>query len=59
MATGSRQGMCTLDQCLLEKYKRGLITREVAHSLMRDQSVISQLQAEWATREARKLQHNG
>ncbi len=59
MATGSRQGMCTLDQCLLEKYKRGLITREVAQSLMRDQSVISQLQAEWATREARKLQSNG
>ena len=51
--------MCTRDQCPLEKYKRGLITREVAQSLMRDQSVISQLQAEWATREARKLQSNG
>ena len=55
MATGSKQGMCTLDQCLLEKYKQNLIDHEVALGLMRDQSVISQLQAEWATREARKL----
>ncbi len=55
MATGSKQGMCTLDQCLLEKYKQNLIEHEVALGLMRDQSVISQLQAEWATREARKL----
>ena len=55
MQIGNKQGMCTLEQCLLEKYMRNLITYEVALANMRDQSVISQLQREWATREARKL----
>ena len=56
MQIGAKQGMCTLDQCLLEKYKRNLITHEIARSYMRDQAILAQLQQEWATREARKLQ---
>lgn len=55
MAIGSKQGMCTIDQCLLEKYKRELITHDVAFSYMRDASIIAQLQQEWGIREARKL----
>ncbi len=55
MATGSKQGMCTLDQCLLEKYLLNEIDHDVALANMRDTSVIAQLQKEWATREARKL----
>ena len=56
MQIGAKQGMCTLDQCLLEKYKRDLITHEIALSYMRDQAILAQLKQEWATREARKLQ---
>ncbi len=56
MQIGSKQGMCTFDQCLLEKFNRELITYEVARSYMRDQSVITQLQQTWAIREAKKLQ---
>ena len=55
MAIGSKQGMCTIDQCLLEKYKRELITHDVAFSYMRDASIIAQLQQEWGVREAKKL----
>ncbi len=55
MSTGSKQGMCTIDQCLLEKFKQGVVDYETALPMMRDQSEIKQLQSEYAVREAKKL----
>ncbi|MDD3886772.1 MAG: PilT/PilU family type 4a pilus ATPase [Victivallaceae bacterium] len=55
MATSNKQGMCTFDQCLLEKYMRNIITYEVARDNMTDSTLMEQLKREWGTREARKL----
>ena len=52
--TSNKQGMCTFDQCLLEKYTQGLITRDAALVEMTDSTVISQLNSIWAQREAQK-----
>ncbi len=56
MQIGNKQGMCTLDQCLLGKYKAGLISYEVAKSYMHDQAELAQLEREFAIRQARRLQ---
>lgn len=58
MQIGNKQGMCTLDQCLLEKYKAGLITYEVAKYYMHDQAETAQLEREYAIRQAQQLQAN-
>ncbi len=55
MVTSNKQGMCTMDQCILEKYNRGLLTYEAALTHINDLSVKAQLNALWATREAQKL----
>jgi twitching motility protein PilT len=52
MITSNKQGMCTFDQCILEKYTLGLMTREAALAEMNDQAVIAQLNSIWAQREA-------
>lgn len=52
MVTANKQGMCTFDQCLLEKYARNLITREAALDEMSDPTIIAQLNSIWAQREA-------
>lgn len=55
MQIGSKSGMCTIDQCLLEKFKLGLITFETALSIMTDASIITQAKQYYATMEAKKL----
>ena len=55
MQIGSKVGMCTLDQCLLDKFKLGHITYDTAMSLMTDQSVIAQAKQHFAMLEAQKL----
>lgn len=55
MEIGQKQGMLTIDQCLLEKYNRGLITYEVALENMRDAAVIEQIKKIHAISEAKKL----
>lgn len=55
MQIGSKAGMCTLDQCLLDKYKLGYITYDIAMSLMTDQSIITQAKQHFAMLEAQKL----
>ncbi len=52
MVTASKQGMCTFDQCILNKYAKGLITRDAALSEMNDPVIITQLNSIWAQREA-------
>ena len=54
MITSNKQGMCTLDQCILEKYKRGLLTYEAALAHMTDVSIKAQLNAAWAAIERAK-----
>ena len=55
MSTGMKQGMCTLDQCVYNKYAQGLMTREAALAQLQDTSVIAQLEQLYAMREAQKL----
>lgn len=52
MVTSNKQGMCTFDQCALEKFTEGLMTHDAALAVMKDQTVISQLNALYAQREA-------
>ncbi len=52
---GSKAGMCTLDQNLLEKYREGLITYETALSYMKDTSVIDQIRKMYAVQQAQML----
>ncbi|MBS1372161.1 MAG: PilT/PilU family type 4a pilus ATPase [Lentisphaeria bacterium] len=58
MQIGNKQGMCTLDQCLLGKYKAGLISYEVAKYYMHDQAELTQLDREFAIRQAQQLRAN-
>ena len=58
MSTANKQGMCTLDQCVFNKFSMGLMTREAALAQMTDQSVIQQLEQLYAMREAQKLAEN-
>ncbi len=52
MVTSNKQGMCTFDQCILEKFTLGLMTHEAALAEMTDATVIGQLNSLWAKREA-------
>ena len=56
MQIGSKAGMCTLDQCLLEKYKLGLLEYDTALSYMTDSSIITQIKQHHDMLEAQKLQ---
>ncbi len=53
MSTANKQGMCTFDQCILEKFNQGLITREAALEEMSDSTIKAQLNSLWAQREAK------
>ena len=53
---GSKSGMCTLDQCLLEKYKLGILDYDIALSYMTDSSIITQIKQHHDMLEAQKLQ---
>ena len=55
MSVGVKQGMCTMDQCILEKYNQGLITYEAGRPHMVDSATIAQMEQLHATREAQKL----
>jgi twitching motility protein PilT len=55
MEIGQKQGMLTIDQCLLAHYEAESITYEVALRNMRDASVLEQLNKLHAVREAKKL----
>ena len=55
MEIGQKQGMLTIDQCLLAHYEAESITYEVALRNMRDASVLEQLHKLHAVREAKKL----
>ena len=52
MATSTKQGMCTFDQCMYAKYEAGLMTRDAVLSEMRDPTTIAQVNSLWAQREA-------
>lgn len=56
MQIGSKSGMCTMDQCLFDKYKLGILDYETALSYMTDSSIISQIKQHFAMAEAQKLQ---
>ncbi len=56
MQIGSKSGMCTMDQCLLDKYKLGIFDYETALSYMTDSSIITQIKQHFAMLEAQKLQ---
>ena len=56
MQIGSKAGMCTMDQCLLEKYKLGILDYDVALSYMNDSSIITQIKQHHDMLEAQKLQ---
>ena len=51
MATSTKQGMCTFDQCMYDKYAAGLMTREAVLAEMRDPTLIAQVNMLWAQRE--------
>lgn len=55
MEIGQKQGMLTIDQCLLALYTKEEITYEEALRNMRDAAVLEQLKRLYATREAQKL----
>lgn len=59
MQIGQKLGMITFDQCLLEKFKLGILTYEVAKSYMKDTSIIGQLDRLQAIEEAKKLSAEG
>ena len=48
MQTATKQGMCTFDQCVFEKFKLGLISFEAALDYMKDETIIFQLKKEQA-----------
>ena len=52
MVTSNKQGMCTMDQCILRKYEMGKLTYDAALCQMTDLSIKAQLNAAWAAREA-------
>lgn len=55
LQTGSKQGMCTMDSCIFEKFKAGLIGLEVALAQIKDQTLLKQIKDSVALAEARKL----
>lgn len=55
MSVGVKQGMCTMDQCILEKFNQGLITYDAGRPYMVDSATIAQMEQLHAVREAQKL----
>ena len=55
MQIGSKVGMCTIDQTLLEKWKNNEISYDTALEGMKDKSVIAILEKENAVRQAQKF----
>lgn len=55
MAIGSRLGMFTMDQLIMDKFNAGLITYETALSHMGDSETIAQMERQHAIEEAQKL----
>jgi Tfp pilus assembly pilus retraction ATPase PilT len=50
METGQKAGMCTFEGTVVEKYKLGLIHKDIARKYIRDQAVKAQLEAEISMR---------
>jgi len=55
MQIGAKQGMCTLDQCILEKYVNNVIDYETAKFYIRGPAEKQQLAREYGMRQARSL----
>ena len=55
MAIGSRLGMFTMDQLIMEKFQAGLLTYEIAIERMTDSESIAQMERMHAMEEAKKL----
>ena len=55
MAIGSRLGMFTMDQLIMDKFNAGLLTYEAALSQMLDSETIAQMERMHAMEEAKKL----
>ena len=58
MAIGSRLGMFTMDQLIVDKFNAGLLTYEAALSRMTDSETIAQMERMHAMEEAKKLVSN-
>ena len=55
MAIGSKLGMFTMDQLIMDKFNAGLITYEAALERMQDSESIAQMERMHAMEEAKKL----
>ena len=58
MAIGSRLGMFTMDQLIMDKFNAGLLTYEAALERMGDSEAIAQMERMHAMEEAKKLNPN-
>ena len=58
MAIGSRLGMFTMDQLIMDKFNAGLLTYEAALARMGDSETIAQMERMHAMEEAKKLNPN-
>ena len=58
MAIGSKQGMFTMDQLIMDKFNAGLLTYEAARERMIDSETIAQIERIHALEEAKKLNPN-
>ena len=58
MAIGSRLGMFTMDQLIVDKFNAGLLTYEAALARMTDSETIAQMERMHAMEEAKKLVSN-
>ena len=56
MVTANKQGMCTMDQCILRKYEANRLTYDAAMIQISDISVKAQLNAVWAAREKARIE---
>jgi twitching motility protein PilT len=55
MSIGSKLGMFTMDQLIMDKFNAGLLTYEAALDRMTDSETIAQLERIHALEEAKKL----
>ena len=52
MSTSTKQGMCTFDQCMYEKFAMGLMSQEAVLAEIKDPTIRAQVNMLWAKREA-------
>ena len=52
MSTSTKQGMCTFDQCMYEKFAMGLMSQEAVLAEIKDPTIRAQVNMLWAQREA-------